>query len=352
MSAGITGEMFVQAVERGPAWHSIKHASGPVQVGEQPSDTLVRLGADFLVEKGNLAAWSENMGLWVPCPDKFAIIRPPIDTDAEPKVLGIVGDDYTIVQHADLAAALDSLAQAGWQLETLGVLHEGAQLFSAFAAEGYVLNADEITEYYVATVRHAASALRIFPTQVRVVCQNTLNLALSGAENMIAIPHYASVQQELGWAVDVVRMAKEISQQRRAEQERMGEVRLDKEQIEAFIADVYREPALGRRAEAIEQRVQTAGELGSDVQQEYEELQERHAKATERVQELRECVRYSLDSFNQERSDYADTGWALLNSVTFVTSHLRGKLRGESLLFGGDREEAQHRAYRHLLQVI
>src|SRR5690606_33989421 len=117
----------------------------------------------------------------------YALVR-----TSDNKCLDVVGRQYTPVQNKEAFEFFDEFVRAGKaKMETAGSLRGGryvwglANLQSSFKLEG----GDEVKGYLlVASPHESGKALIIKFTTVRVVCQNTLTLALrdSGREFRIA----------------------------------------------------------------------------------------------------------------------------------------------------------------------
>jgi len=119
--------------------------------------------------------------------------------------LGIVGDRYHIAQNAALMEAAEDFAKAGkdygiaFGLETAGVLYDGRKVFvtATFDRSLYV-GGDEISPNLVLTTTHdGTGATKVFISPTRVVCQNTLTLALRDATRSFAIRHTESADRKL-----------------------------------------------------------------------------------------------------------------------------------------------------------
>ena len=115
------------------------------------------------------------------------------------QVLGVVTRRYRVFQNAELFDFMDQLV--GEQLamyETAGALHKGRKvwLLARIPKEYRISAADRIEPYILLVNSHDGSgALRVIPTTIRVVCQNTLNLALQTGEALgESIRHYASLK--------------------------------------------------------------------------------------------------------------------------------------------------------------
>jgi phage/plasmid-like protein (TIGR03299 family) len=126
------------------------------------------------------------------------------------KPLSVVGSRYQVVQPRQVMEFYRDLTEAaGHELETAGVL-KGGRKFWALARIGKttVLKGGDSVEAYLllATSCDGTLATTATPTSIRVVCQNTLTVALNTAVGAIRVPHSTSfdaqtVKRQLGVAV-------------------------------------------------------------------------------------------------------------------------------------------------------
>jgi hypothetical protein len=103
------------------------------------------------------------------------------DTD---DVLGIVSDDYEVVENADAFRFLDALINADMHFETAGSLWGGRRVWVLARLPEYVeLGGDLSATYlYVANSHDGSMAVIAAVTPIRTVCANTLSAALRQAE--------------------------------------------------------------------------------------------------------------------------------------------------------------------------
>ena len=124
--------------------------------------------------------------------------------------LAIVSDRYHVVQPAEILEFYRDLTEiAGFELETAGVLKEGKK-FWALAKTGQsatLKGHDQVNGYLLlATACDGSLATTAQFTSVRVVCQNTLSVALRKEAGAIKVPHRTqfdaqAVKQQLGIAI-------------------------------------------------------------------------------------------------------------------------------------------------------
>lgn len=126
------------------------------------------------------------------------------------EALSVVSQRYQVVQPKEVLEFYRDLTDvSGYQLETAGVL-KGGKKFWALAKTGQTTalkGNDQVNGYLLlATSCDGTLATTATPTTVRVVCNNTLTIAVNGASQAIKVPHSTrfdpqAVKQQLGIAV-------------------------------------------------------------------------------------------------------------------------------------------------------
>lgn len=112
--------------------------------------------------------------------------------------LGIVTDRYKIVQNNEAFAFTDALLGEGVKYETAGSLASGKRVWLMAKLAGTKICGDDFENYLVFSNTHDGTAsIKVAITPVRVVCQNTLNLALKKAERKWACAHKGNIQGKL-----------------------------------------------------------------------------------------------------------------------------------------------------------
>ncbi|WP_313256628.1 DUF932 domain-containing protein [Lacrimispora sp.] len=143
----------------------------------------------------------------------WQVIQKPIETedgipitgfkanirDMDEKVLGVVSDRYKVVQNEEAFAFTDGLLGEGVTYETTGSLQEGRRTWLlAKLPQRYIISGDEIEAYLVFMNSHdGTGGIKAAVTPIRVVCQNTLNLALANAKRSWSANHTGNIEGKM-----------------------------------------------------------------------------------------------------------------------------------------------------------
>jgi phage/plasmid-like protein (TIGR03299 family) len=163
---------------REPAWHGL----GTVFDEEVSTKKMLELA--------NLHEWNVHLEE-VAIPDGFNSDKTynyvtrtnPFDRKQK-DILGVVGERYRILQNEELFDFGDALLDGGGRWETAGSIKGGRQVFGSLALERETILdpsgvSDKVNTYLLVNTSHDGSiAIQASVTPVRVVCANTLNLAL------------------------------------------------------------------------------------------------------------------------------------------------------------------------------
>ncbi len=167
-------------------WHGI----GTI-VADCPNskEAIWLAGLDWLVDQQDVRTESGAI-----IPGYKANIR-----DRDQSILGVVSDRYQVVQNEDAFAFTDELLGEGVKYETAGALQGGKKTFIlARLPQRYIIAGDEITPYFVIMNSHDGScAIKAAMTPVRVVCQNTLNLAFRTAKRTWTTKHTSNIMERI-----------------------------------------------------------------------------------------------------------------------------------------------------------
>ena len=189
----MSAEVETMFYTREKPWHGLG-----TQVMEAPSsrEALRLAGLDWRVVQRPVLT-SDG----IPVPGFKANLR-----EKDSHVLGVVTDRYKVVQNEDAFAFTDSLLGEGITYETAGSLRGGRRTWLlARLPERYIISGDEVTPYLVLMNSHdGTGGIKAAMTPVRVVCMNTLNLALSTAKRSWSANHVGDIKGKLEDAKDTI----------------------------------------------------------------------------------------------------------------------------------------------------
>lgn len=129
--------------------------------------------------------------------------------DSDRKVLGVVTDRYKVIQNEEAFAFTDELLGEGVRYETAGSLQGGKKVWLlAHLPHEYIISGERISPYLLFSNTHDGSgAIKVALTPIRVVCNNTLNLALSTAKRSWSMIHTGDIKGKMNEAKDTLFMA-------------------------------------------------------------------------------------------------------------------------------------------------
>ncbi len=153
------------------------------------------------------------------------------------KVLGVVTDRYKVVQNEEAFAFTDELLGEGVRYETAGSLQEGRKVWMlARMPQEFVIMGDRISPYLVFSNSHDGSgAIRVAVTPIRVVCNNTLNLALDTAKRSWSMIHTGDIKSKMEEARDTLFMADYYMENLGMEFEELRKKKLDDRKVKEYI---------------------------------------------------------------------------------------------------------------------
>lgn len=212
--------------------------------------------------------------------------------------LSVVGSRYQVVQPKDVLEFYRDLTEvSGFEMETAGVLKEGRKFWALarIGKEASLKGKDLVRGYLLlATSCDGSLATTATPTTVRVVCNNTLTIAVNGATSAIRVPHNTvfdgqEVKKQLGIAVSqwdtFMHRMKTLSERK----------------VKAHEASSFLLKVLCRHDGPVNPEQRLANE-----------------RALKRVQAL-----YEGEAMGADLPSTKSTAWGLLNAVTQFVDHER-----------------------------
>lgn len=159
---------------------------------------------------------------------------------SDKKVLGIVTDRYKVVQNTEAFAFTDSLLGEDVRYETAGSLNGGKRIWLLAKMPAERILGDEVVPYLCFTNTHdGTGAVKVCMTNTRVVCNNTLNLALSTATRMWSTKHMGDIQGKLAEAEQTLEMAHKYNEALAVEAEKLANTSIKDEEVEKILEEIF-----------------------------------------------------------------------------------------------------------------
>ena len=137
-------------------------------------------------------------------------LRATVRTDTG-SVLGIVSENYQIVQNESLVSICEHTTKNNnLNVSTAGELYDGKRVWVAVKANSFNVGTgdDEVMPYLLVTNGHDGKhSLGATPTSIRVVCQNTLNMAIQEGRQLgsfISIRHKGDMGDKIESMMDTL----------------------------------------------------------------------------------------------------------------------------------------------------
>lgn len=224
MSANVETMFYV----RKKPWHGLGTA---VKEAPTSTDALMYAGLDWLVTQKDV--YTED-GAQI-----FGYKVNTRNTDDMP--LGIVSDRYKVVQNEDAFRFTDDLLGEGVTYETAGALQGGRKVWMlARMPERYIIAGDEIAPYMVVMNSHdGSSGIKVAMTPIRVVCQNTLNLALNSAKRIWATKHTENVMSRVHEARETLLMAENYMGELGRSIDALAQIKLSDRKVMDFMQEFF-----------------------------------------------------------------------------------------------------------------
>lgn len=236
------GDMASFASLREPAWHGL----GTVLDSEVSTSEMLQVahlaGWDVRLEDVDLPGRTHR--------NYFATVRTnPFDGGDD--VLGIVGSRYNVLQNEELFDFGDALLDGG-RWETAGSIKNGTVVFGSLALDREITLdpngvGDKVNTYLLVHTSHDGSlAIQASVTPVRVVCQNTLNMAVGRdgrkAKQSFRIRHTQTVTGKIAAAREALGLAAKYLDAFEVEAQAMIQKQIDTDTFNAIINAAYPMP--------------------------------------------------------------------------------------------------------------
>jgi len=313
------------------AWHGLGQI---IDRYPTSSEAIQHAGLDYIVEKRPLFTYdtASHLGegsddIMIPeieVPNFFATVR--ADTE---QVLGVVGNDYEVVQNRDAFSFFDAIVGGGDGIlyETAGALGNGERVFITAKLPDYIRvgTKDWIEQYLFLTTSHdGLGSITAAFTPIRIVCNNTLNAAMNNHSGAIKIRHTASASERLKQAHTLMGISKSLGGEFEGLFNQWAKVRITDAEVKKLI-----QIAMAPNKEVLENLAEGKLDL----------LSTHYTNIVDNVYE------YALGSQTQQMETTAGTVFGAYNSVTGYFQNVRGfksnEAKFKSIMDGTAKQRAQ-----------
>jgi phage/plasmid-like protein (TIGR03299 family) len=274
-------------------WHGLgKKLEKPATAKE----AIKAASLDWEVRKVPLSASYDRYTIKIK--DKFGVVRKDMIGKDDCKVFGIVGSQYEPLQNREAFDFFDPIVGKNAAVyHTAGVLGDGERIWIlAKLPDNIYVIGDDISEKYLllSNSHDGKSAVQIKFTPIRVVCQNTLTMALSDGQ-ITRIIHTNNMHQCIKQADKILGIIRERYADIEASFKRMAQIKMHKERLSEYLSLVFPDP--------------------SDPENE---------RQVKQIKENRSLAEYFFDQGAGNRiKGVSGTLWAAYNGVTEFIDHRR-----------------------------
>jgi phage/plasmid-like protein (TIGR03299 family) len=240
------GSAVAFALRGEPAWHNLAdHIFGEDE----------HVTTEQMLEAAHLNNWNVRLidaqGLapedWRFNTDSYFVVRTnPFDGGTD--VLSIVGGRYKVLQNEELFTFGDEILHGGASWETAGSIKNGRVVFGSLVVpREFTLDpegANDTTRTYllVNTSHDGSVAIQASITPVRVVCKNTLNMALNGVKQSFKIRHTSTAGGKVQAARETLNLTYSYMDQFEKEAQALFAAEINDKQFNDLIVGLYPKP--------------------------------------------------------------------------------------------------------------
>lgn len=293
-------------------WHGLGQ---PVNPNMTPEEMLVAAGLNWTVSKRPVY-YADKPNCWdlndpraeakmLHATDQFLLVR-----DTDNSVLSHCGTGYNPFQNAEVMSFFKRFTEAGHMtMETAGSLKRGKDIWGlARIKEGFTLaGGDEVKGYLLINNSHVVGkALTVMFTPIRVVCNNTLTMALGSGADRFRVMHLQMFDEEIMKAAEEALGISHTAMEAFKEQtEFLSAKRYGVDTVDTFIAELFQPKTLLERGKV----------AGLAAANDLPPLRDEFKKTAQAVAEALEV------SPGATMATAKGTWWGALNAVTYVMDH-------------------------------
>jgi phage/plasmid-like protein (TIGR03299 family) len=227
-----------------PAWHGLANVL---------FDKDEHINTQSMLDSAKLSNWNiqleeiQNPTNYRSHKSSYYVTRNnPFDNGTD--ILGVVGEKYKVVQNESLFEFGDNLLDGGASWESAGSIKNGTVVFGSLVVpKEFTLDPDGANDktktYLLVHTSHDGSvSVQASITPVRVVCQNTLNLALDSVKQSFKLRHTATVEGKIQVAREALGLTFRYMDDFEAEAKALFETSVTDLEFNKIITAIYPKP--------------------------------------------------------------------------------------------------------------
>jgi phage/plasmid-like protein (TIGR03299 family) len=227
-----------------PAWHGLANVL---------FDKDEHINTQSMLDSAKLSNWNiqleeiQNPTNYRSHKSSYYVTRNnPFDNGTD--ILGVVGEKYKVVQNESLFEFGDNLLDGGASWESAGSIKNGTVVFGSLVVpKEFTLDPDGANDktktYLLVHTSHDGSvSVQASITPVRVVCQNTLNLALNSVKQSFKLRHTATVEGKIQVAREALGLTFKYMDNFEAEAKALFETAVTDLEFNKIITAIYPKP--------------------------------------------------------------------------------------------------------------
>lgn len=212
---------------RNVPWHGLGTS---VEAAPTSADAIRLAGLDWTV-KQSLVYTDDGLEI----PGYRANIR-----DTDNAVLGMVGDRYKVVQNSDAFDFTDAMLGEGVKYETAGSLFNGKRIWLLARLPETQILGDDVIPYLCFTNGHDGyHSIKVCCCNVRVVCNNTLNFALSHAPRSWSTRHVGDLASKMEEARRTLHLANAYTEELAVVADQLANTSITEDEVRKILDNTF-----------------------------------------------------------------------------------------------------------------
>lgn len=232
-----------------------------------------------------------------------------------------LGKSYEVVQNAEALGVVDALvSDSGLVVETAGSLRNGCTVFMCLRLPENINvgGTDTVKQYLIIATGHDGNTpILAYFSNVRVVCNNTLQMSFRDATKKHSIRHTRSASDKLNEALRIMGLATKNQKIVAEQYNRLAEIKMQQDQFWNYVGNVFFSPA--------------------EIKSLREGKRPQEVISTRKSNTVNKVLQFAQTGIGQKEANPGSAWWGY-NAVTGYFSHLakhdNPEARMESLLFG------------------